>query len=311
MLSPIKSSGNPLLQVKHATREVKLTCLETDSESQPVFTEFNNLESLYRCKKKRVTQTGAETKVARFIALLKLLSTAPWAPLTFNVNESMIARLTASHLPLIVGAAQWKNERTSLLELIGPDLEDAQNVVWVTNRQQGKTTTLSKFVAALSLVSPVGGNLFCVYSTNLDRAQELTRAAKKYLYWLQSDPAASAQLHSLDIPSPAFVQDNERVYSLAVGNIVNTVLARPKSADSCRGDAPRAAVFDEIAFVSADFWFKVSPWFYVCSLTLFLILLSLSSIVCIPPASNIKKGLHMCNHPSPTRILLCDVLRAC
>ena len=80
----------------------------------------------------------------------------------------------------------------------------------------------------------------------------MTRAAKKYLYWVKTQPA----LASIGIGPPTFVVDNERVYSLAVESVVNTVIARPKSPDSCRGDAPRAAIFDEIAFVTADFWFK-------------------------------------------------------
>lgn len=37
---------------------------------------------------------------------------------------------------------------------------------------------------------------------------------------------------------------------------VNIIKARPKTADSCRGDAPRACMFDEVGFVTADFWFR-------------------------------------------------------
>lgn len=37
--------------------------------------------------------------------------------------------------------------------------------------------------------------------------------------------------------------------------IINTVKARPKNADGCRGDAPHAAVFDEVGFISPQFWY--------------------------------------------------------
>ena len=34
------------------------------------------------------------------------------------------------------------------------------------------------------------------------------------------------------------------------------MIARPKNADSCRGDAPKAAFLDEFGFMSPDFWYK-------------------------------------------------------
>lgn len=227
------SANNKLLSVPSAKRSVHISFLEKSAVTESSALVTN--ENLFK-RRKLTTESNAKVRVARMIGLLNLLAKAPWASKSFTVNESIIRRLVASHLPLIVGEKDWKSERSSLLELIGPDLENAQNTVWCTNRQQGKTTTLSKFVAALALVSPVGGNLFCVYSTNLDRAQELTRAAKKYLYWVSTQTEA---LSSLDIPPPSFVVDNERVFSLKVESVVNTVIARPKSPDSCRGDAPR------------------------------------------------------------------------
>jgi hypothetical protein len=47
---------------------------------------------------------------------------------------------------------------------------------------------MSKFLAARLLMSPVGGNLVFVYSTSLDRAQEVLRAAKVYIDWIVTDP---------------------------------------------------------------------------------------------------------------------------
>lgn len=111
-------------------------------------------------------------------------------------------------------------------------------------------------------MSPAGGNLVCVYSTNLDRAQELTRAAKKYVYWAMSNPEAIREFDLMGLKPIKLVTDNERVYSITgqyASGVVNTIIARPKSPDSCRGDAPRAAIFDEIGFVTADFWYKVTP----------------------------------------------------
>lgn len=199
-------------------------------------------------------------RLARFLEVLKLLGSAPWASMRFSINESMLSRLVASHLPLIVGTHLWEQEKASLYPIINSheDLSNTQNIIWITNRQQGKTSTLAKFLAAMSFMSPCGGNLFCVYSTNLDRAQEVTRAAKKYLYWIISEDEVAIKIRQLGLKVPTMKQDNERVYAVTgqYDTVINTIIARPKNPDSCRGDAPRAAIFDEIGFVSADFWYK-------------------------------------------------------
>jgi len=70
-----------------------------------------------------------------------------------------------------------------------------RSFVWERQRltvSQGKTTTMSKFLACLLLCSPVGGNLVFVYSTSLDRAQEVLRAAKVYIDWIVTDPPSWA-----------------------------------------------------------------------------------------------------------------------
>ena len=67
---------------------------------------------------------------------------------------------------------------------------------------QGKTTTMSKFLACLLLCSPVGGNLVFVYSTSLDRAQEVLRAAKVYIDWIVTDPPAWAPKIQKVCPPP-------------------------------------------------------------------------------------------------------------
>ena len=187
----------------------------------------------------------SEQRVTRFLRLLDHLGTAPWASMHFNINYKIILRLAASHLPLIApGASQ------NLCHLIDyqSKLEGAQNLVWVTNRQQGKTTTLARFVAALAIACPVGGLLFTVYSTSLDRSVELIKASKKYLYWMDTPEGRSAEF-SLTVE-----RDNERMFCVNNGTARNEVFARPKNPDSCRGDAPLAAIFDEVAFITKAFW---------------------------------------------------------
>ena len=131
-----KPFDNTLLAVPAATRTVQIAFI---GEKEATVAVGAN-EALFKRRRTIKSDDGA-IRIAKFIKLLNLLSSAPWAPLSFDINESMIKRLIASHIPLIVGN---NDNRSSLLPLIGPDLENAQNTVWVTNRQQGKTTTLSK-----------------------------------------------------------------------------------------------------------------------------------------------------------------------
>jgi hypothetical protein len=187
----------------------------------------------------------ARQRVTRFLRLLDHLGTAPWANLHFEVNHRILLRLTAAHLGIIApGAPQ------TLCHLIDPrnTLEGAQNLVWVTNRQQGKTTTLARFLAALAIACPLGGLVATVYSTSLDRSIELVKAAKKYIYWLNTDAGRFPE-YRVDL-----MRDNDRMFAINNGVAVNEVIARPKNPDSCRGDAPRAAIFDEVGFIGQKLW---------------------------------------------------------
>jgi len=195
--------------------------------------------------------------VERFMRLIEHLHTAPWANKRFTTNDHILSRLIASHLHLIAP----KGNRSELMHIVNPraTLANAQNLVWVTNRQQGKTTTLSKFLAAMAIASPVGGLLFTVYSTSLDRAQELTKAAREYVYWIMTEEGACE-----DFKNVTLARNNERLFVVSNGVAENTIVARPKNPDSCRGDAPHACIFDEAAFVSRDFWWKFAyPLFQV------------------------------------------------
>ena len=184
-----------------------------------------------------------QRRLLRFLNLLLEFDRAPWASVDFDLNQAMIRRLTQAHLAIITGE-HYDIEKASLEAMCNaPDR--ANNVVWITNRQQGKTTTLSKFLAALMVLAPVSGSLCCIYSTNYDRATELLKGAKMYL-------SNMGTKHPLN---PEVVSNNERSMTLrTVDGYTHTVSARPRNPNSCRGDAPKAALFDEIAFVQEDFW---------------------------------------------------------
>ena len=116
-------------------------------------------------KKHRLLSTPAPPALSRlreYLSLMRALDTAPWANVVFDVNDRMLRVLTATHLHLIVGKKNFRTcNRAALMRLIDPerDLDGLSNVVWVTNRQQGKTSTLGKFIASLAIHSDVSGSL--------------------------------------------------------------------------------------------------------------------------------------------------------
>lgn len=182
-------------------------------------------------------------RLVRFLNLLKEFDKAKWASMNFDLNQTMVRRFVQTHLPVIVG--EYYNDEKAALEALCNAPDRSKNVVWITNRQQGKTTTLSKFLATLMILAPVDGMLCCIYSTNYDRATELLKGAKMYLN-------SMSRTHPL---LPQIVNNNERSITLkTVDGHTHTISARPRNPNSCRGDAPKAAIFDEIAFVSEDFW---------------------------------------------------------
>jgi len=194
-------------------------------------------------------------RLFQFLAVLDFLGNAPWANVRFPENEAMLRKFTATHLILIVGREEYGKHRGTLLSIIDSvsDLSKLVHLTWITNRQQGKTTTLAKFLAAMAMISPMGGPLIYVYSTTRDRAQELIDNAKRYIDWVLHDPRNVDIFTSWGLHVKSYTANNTIGFSLPSfldNRIVNDIKARPKTADSCRGDAPRACMFDEVAFVS-------------------------------------------------------------
>lgn len=219
-------------------------CL-TDREAMPTLM-IPTGTYLKKRQKTRSYSLGV-TRLLDFIKLYREFSKAPWASSHFDTNENIFFRLVSSHLHLIVGKEAAKTERQTLLRILAArkKLEGCGHLCWVTNRQQGKTTTLGRFLALLATTSPAGGLLCTVYSTSLDRSQELVKSAKQFLYWHQANGGKIK-----------FVKDCERSFVLENKYARNEVAARPKNVESCRGDAPHCAIFDEIAFVDEHFWYK-------------------------------------------------------
>lgn len=229
--------------------------------------------ALKRRKISKLDMSDEATKrLARFIKTIAFLDTAPWANIVFDVNDRMLRALIATHLHLIVGKDLFKNcNRAKLLRLVDPtrSLDGFSNVVWVTNRQQGKTSTIAKFAAALLLSSPVGGDLICIYSVSLERSNELSKAARQYVQYAADSPAYTHHVKVVKNNNVNFVVENHY-------GAQNYCIARPKNVDSCRGDAPESCFFGK-----SRMWRKRAP----CPLTtplLWLLCAPLCRSSCVP-----------------------------
>jgi len=216
-------------------------------------------------------------RLFKFLAVLDFLGTAHWANVKFGENELMLRRLVATHLILIVGREEYEANKLELLSIIDAkmDLSKLVHIVWVTNRyevtkpaqrvtvysptsicrQNGKTTTLARFLAAMAIMSPIGGPLIYVYSTTRDRAIELIDGAKRYIDDIRDKPERKLKLASFGVKLGIYEKNNSIGFSIRSAlnpTAVNTIKARPKTADSCRGDAPRACMFDEASRVGRE-----------------------------------------------------------
>jgi len=245
-----------LFETLRLCASTEVVTAEKRAHAAPVARSITSFAPARRTAPTAAVSTEGDRRLKRFLRLLAHLDTAPWASTVFNVNDRMIRRLTASHLHLIIGKENFAScNRSELYHLIAPTLklDGVNNIVWVTNRQQGKTSTVGKFIAALAMASPVGGQLVNVYSTSLDRANELTKAAKQYVTWMMTADGAHPEWQTLLYAKNTYQQF---AVSAGPGAPINCVVSKPKNPDSCRGDAPAAAFFDEIGFMTANFWYK-------------------------------------------------------
>jgi hypothetical protein len=98
-----------------------------------------------------------------------------------------------------------------------------------------------------------------VYSITQDRAQELIEGAHRYIQWVKTDAAAIATVKGYGIVVGDYTTKNTQRFSIRSATntaVINTIKARPRTTDSCRGDAPQAVMVDEMGFVTAEWWYQ-------------------------------------------------------
>ena len=86
------------------------------------------------------------------------------------------------------------------------------------------------------------------------------------------------------------VREIETHFVITVNGITNGAIARPRNKDTCRGDAPPTAIFDEAAFLQRAFWFDFAyPLFQVKD--------RIATLITTPPPPGGYRG--PCPHGAP------------
>ena len=100
-------------------------------------------------------RTGpGELALVHFLQMLDHIQfNSPEKSMHFPVNSEILKRLVVNHLGVIVGEGVAASHSEQLIGIVTKKKLKSQSLCWVTNRQQGKTTTISKFLAALLLMS--------------------------------------------------------------------------------------------------------------------------------------------------------------
>jgi len=82
---------------------------------------------------------------------------------------------------------------------------------------------------------------------------------KRLINWARGDVVLP-----IGVERPTVVREIETHYVIGGNGVVNGAIARPRNKDTCRGDAPPAAVLEEAAFLQRAFWFEFAyPLFQV------------------------------------------------
>jgi len=115
--------------------------------------KITSIDGLFLRPKRRRVQQRVNTptvslgvrRLYRFQETIRLLGKLPGKNMWFSENQRVLRILTATHLKIIVGLKEYKDSQLELYQLI--DSEDFSMItflIWVTSRQQGKTTALAQ-----------------------------------------------------------------------------------------------------------------------------------------------------------------------
>jgi hypothetical protein len=268
----------------------------------------------------------AVIRLRRFQRAYAILCTLPGKDKPFHENDQIARILTATHLKVIVGDADASDHALVLHSMIDTiDYSSIEYLVWVTSRQQGKTTVLARFAACLMITGITSIDEFInVYSTTKNRSCGLLAEAKAYIDWIMINPDVRERLAEIGLDQPLTIplenQERVKISSMAEPNVWVTIRGRPAAANSCRGEAPRVVLADEFAFLQDNMWKKMlRPLFSISDRVGTLATTpgpvdSETAVFMKITAANMKKGMNnfylinhsfMCNECQKNRWMTC------
>jgi hypothetical protein len=193
----------------------------------------------------------------------------------FDLNDRILRILTATHLEHIVGK-ECMHEKAHLYTLIDPneDFSTTRSALWSAARQQGKTTTLARFIAALSMcaITDNDDEWLLIYSIKLKQTKAIITESRGYLDWVNRSKFAQQKLKEYGLDSTiVFKKSTTEGYIIKslVSDKYPSVFARPGGGKGNRGDSPTIIFIDEFVFISSDLWINmISPLLAVDDRTL-------------------------------------------
>jgi hypothetical protein len=222
-------------------------------------------------QKRRRVAKNLETGVAipqcvydlrRFQRTLDILMTRDGADIPFKENDRITRILTATHMSVIVGKKAYKKNKLLLHGMV--DTEDFSMIsflLWVTSRQQGKTTVLARFATALMLTARESNLQFInVYSTTKEKAVAIVTEVKEYMDIIRFSPEKIKMFADIGMTYKLrLIRDTQALItstSMAYPGVEVVIKGRPAKPDSCRGEAPRIVIADEFSFLGRGMWDK-------------------------------------------------------
>ena len=120
-------------ELPEAQRLYTLAAEDIEQSKEVVFRHVYDVQAEVR----KTTGRPGDAEISRFLRLIDLIHQVPWASATFDHNHKIILQLAASHLELLVDRKIARAHGPRLRALIGQHTRDS-NLVWITNRQQGR-----------------------------------------------------------------------------------------------------------------------------------------------------------------------------
>jgi len=121
-----------LMELRRLAFLAKNSAAGSRASKRPRFTPMSApVHATMQNRNSRVLKPGLR-RLVRFIELVDLLGSVPWASKRFRENDRMLRRFIHSHLPLIAG--EYYTDEKNALEALANAPDPSGNVIWITSK---------------------------------------------------------------------------------------------------------------------------------------------------------------------------------